>query len=424
MFSSALKPQNLPEKLIWYYIVCTYPIYYLGGQYLLAPLLGYFLVLCLWKQWWNQTLATPPEEQITISLAVWFWILGILMIEIALIVGHLDFNFSFGRIINSSVNRWLRSWSLFPIFLLVGSLKIRPQLIYRAVCIVCIQSLVLLIIGSILRMPSVFYTSPLALFGGGKYYDITVFGTVVDNVSQLRFLLFAPWAPALGLVANVYFVLVQQEKNSQLKWWGMIGAIAMIIGSASRLGAICLPLTLFSTWFLVNIYRPQVQLTTGLGAFLLGISASTVIEILQFAEEKFTSSRAGSSRVRNILGRIAIYRWQNEAVIWGHATVNPRGPQLVGYMPIGTHHTWFGILYTHGLVGCLSLAIPFFWSFIELVFKAQKIAIAKVGLSLILVLAIFTMGENIETLTYLYWPGLIILGIALQDNSRPKHLTI
>jgi hypothetical protein len=413
-----LRPQNLPEKLIWYYIICTYPIYYLGGQYLLAPLLGYFLALYLFRQWWNQTPITSPDEQITIPVAVWFWIVGVLMIEVALIVGHFDFDLGLVKTISSTINRWLRTWSLLPIFMLGGSLKIRPQLIYRAVCIVCIQSLFVAIVASILRMPDVFYTSPLKIFGGGDFYDISIFGTLTDDGDELRMILFAPWPPALGMVANVYFFLAKNERNRTLKCLGMIGAIAMIVGSVSRLAMLCLPLTLCLTWLLMNIYRPVVQIWAGLVAFLGGFLAPTMINSLQLAREEFSQSRAGSSRVRTVLGRMALHRWQEEALIWGHGTVSERGPRVTGYMQIGTHHTWFSILYNHGLVGCLSLAIPLAWSAIELVLKAPNSPTAKVGLNIILVMIVFSLGENIDGLTYLYWPGLLILGIAFKENIK------
>ncbi|MGL5795973.1 MAG: O-antigen ligase family protein [Waterburya sp.] len=417
MKTIGIKPQNLPEKLIWYYIIGTYFIYYLGGQYLFAPLLGYFLVLYLFWQWWNQTLATPPEERITIPFTIWLWVIGILIVEVALIVGHLDFDLGLTKIISSSVNRWLRTWVLFPVFMLIGSLKIRPQLIYRAVCILCTQSLVMVVIASILRIPNLVYTSPLQIFGGGEnFYQIHVFGNTLDNGTEFRLLLFAPWAPALGLVANIYFFLAMQEQDRKWKWLGMIGAVAMVIGSVSRLAIICLPVAWFFSWLLLNISRPLIQLLTGLVAFCGGFLAPTIINVMQTAQERFSQSRASSSKVRAVLGKIAIYRWQNEAFIWGHGTVSERGPKLTGHMAIGTHHTWFSILYNHGLVGCLGLAIPLFWSLVELVFKAQKSQIGKVGLSIILVLIIFSLGDNLDVLTYIYWPGLVILGIALQED--------
>lgn len=430
MINSELKPQNLPEKLIWYYIICTYPIYYLGGQYILAPLLGYFLVFYLCRQWWYQTPATPQEEKIIIPTAIWLWIIGMLMIEIALIIGHFNFDLGLGKTISSSINRWLRTWALLPIFMLVGCLKIRPQLIYRAVCILCVQSLFVTIIASILQIHSLYYVSPLKIFGGGlSFYEVSVFGIVLSDVGELRLRLFAPWAPALALVANIYFFLVREEQNSTWKWLGMIGAVAMIVGSVSRLGIICLPFTICLSWWLMNIYRPLIQLTTGLIAFLGGFLGPTIFNTLQLAREQISKSRPGSSRVRAILRRTALYRWQSEAFFWGHGTVGEQGPKVTGFMQIGTHHTWFSILYNHGLIGCLSLAIPLAWSLVELIFKAQNSPTAKVALNVILVLTIFTVGENLDSLTYLYWPGLIILGISLREHINPlaldkKQLTI
>lgn len=414
---NSIAPQNLPEKLIWYYIIGTYLIYYLGGQYLLAPLLGYFLVLYLFWQWWNQTTATLPEAKITIPFTVWLWVIGMVMIQIALIVGHIDFDLGLTKMINSSVNRWLRTWLLFPVFMLVGSLNIRPQLIYRAVCILCLQSLVMVVIASILRIPEVAYTSPLQIFGGSDLCRVYVFGSVLDSGTEFRLVLFAPWGPALGLVANIYFFLALQEPDHKWRWLGMIGAVAMIVGSVSRLAIICLPLAWFLSWLLSNISRPLIQLLTGLVTFGGGFLAPTIINVMQAAQDQFTSSRAGSSKVRATLGRIALYRWQNEALIWGHGTIEERGPKVTAYMPIGTHHTLFSVLYNHGLVGCLGLVIPLAWSLVELVFKSQKFQIAQVGLSIILVLIIFTLAETIDSLAYLYWPGLVILGIAFQEKG-------
>lgn len=416
MNNIAIKPQNLPEKLIWYYIICTYPIYYLGGQYLLAPLLGYGLALHFFWQWLNQTALTPLEERITVPVTVWVWIVGMLVIELALIVGHLDFDLGTTKIISSSVNRWLRTWTLFPIFMLVGSLKIRPRIIYRAVCILCIQSIFVVLIASIIRLPEVVYTSPLRIFGGGEFYNVYIFGSLLDNGTEFRLVLFAPWAPALGLVANIYFFLARQEEDRKLRWLGMVGAVAMIVGSVSRLAIICLPLVWFLSWLLSNISRPLIQLLTGLVVFSGGFLGPAIVDTMLTAKEEISQSRPGSSQVRSILGRIALYRWQTEAFVWGHGTVDGRGPKVVGHMPIGTHHTWFSVLYSYGLVGCIALALPLVWSSIELVFKAQKSQTARVGLSIILVLAIFTLGEGIDGLTYIYWPGLIVLGIAFQES--------
>jgi len=65
--STLIKPQNLPERLIWYYLIGMYAAYYLGLQFLITPLLGWFLAFYLIKKWWNQTDETPESERIVIS---------------------------------------------------------------------------------------------------------------------------------------------------------------------------------------------------------------------------------------------------------------------------------------------------------------------------------------------------------------------
>ena len=418
MSSTSIKPQNLPETLVWYYLICTYGIYLLGAQTILTPLLGCFLAGYLLVKWWHQTADTPPEERINISAAVWIWVVAMLVIEVALIAGHLDFNLGISKIIKSSINGWLRQWALLALFPLAGHLKIRPQLIYRAVCIVCLQSLIMMPIAYLLGtlpLPSPLYTSPLSAFGGGFDYEVSFYGLEAES-QELRLSLFAPWAPALGLLGNIYFFLASQEPERKWRWIGMVSSVALIVSSVSRLAMLCLPFVLISTWLLTNIIQPWVQIAVGVASLVAGLWSTTLIGLWQTFEERLYQFRRSSSRVRATLGRMAVNRWRNEAPIWGHGLAEPRGPEIVAHMPIGTHHTWFGLLFTHGIVGCTALAVALAWSFIDLLIKAQNSELAKVGLSIVSVLLVFTIGENINALAYLYWPGLIILGKAYQEN--------
>ena len=34
---------------------------------------------------------------------------------------------------------------------------------------------------------------------------------------------------------------------------------------------------------------------------------------------------------------------------------------------------------------------------------------------MIVILLLYTFGENLEILVYLYWPGMVVLGMALQE---------
>lgn len=413
-----MKPQNLEETLVWYYITGTYILFFLGAQYIVAPLLAWFLVLYLVKKLWEQTEETPLEERISIPLGVWIWIVSMLTMGLALVVGHMDFNLGTIKTIKSFINAFLRTWALLAVFPLIGCLKIRPQLIYRAVCILGIQTLVLVPISYVLSIAGVpmplFTNSIFAKIGGNstRYYAATLY---ISAEGSSRLSLFAPWSPALALVANIHIVLANQEPDKKLRYLAIIGNIAAILGSASRLGLLCLISMPIIKFVLINLSRPSMQIVLGISSFFAGLFGSQLLTMAQNFKDYFDGRRAASSRVRNILGRLAIDKW-HDAPIWGHGLKSPEGPYVAAKMPIGSHHTWFAALYLHGLVGVIALAIPMFYSFISLFIKAQQSKIAQTGLALILVMFIFSFAENLEGLAFLYWPGLLMLGIALKEK--------
>lgn len=414
---SSIKPQNLPEGLVWYYIIFTYPLYFLGAQYPCATLLSSFLSYYLIKKWWDQNDETPLNERITISPTAWIWVVAVLTVESALIVGHINFDLSIAQIIKASLT-WYRSWGLLALFPLVGHLNIRPQIIYRAICILCFHSLIavfICLLAQALKLPIFTYTSPLAAFGGvAGSYKVFLF-YVLDDL-QPRILLFAPWAPALGLTGSIYFFLAQQETDKKWKWLGMVGAVAMVFSSISRLAIISIPIVLVATWLLTNIVHPWLYFLLSSISALSAIVSSSLISFLGDFADQFNEVRSGSSEVRARLGQMAREAWWNEAPIWGHGRIEESGPAIVAYKPLGSHHFWYGTLYSYGLVGAIASSIAFLWSFIDLLIKAQTNEYAKVGLSIILTLFLFTFAENVEALAYVYWPSLLILGIAFKQK--------
>jgi hypothetical protein len=150
-----------------------------------------------------------------------------------------------------------------------------------------------------------------------------------------------------------------------------------------------------------------------------GWFAPTLIDFANQVQADFAGARADSTRVRETLGRIAIERWENEAYWFGHGVVE-RGPHLVEYMPIGSHHSWYGLLFVKGLTGLLAFAIPMAVTMLVTSRVAITRDIGRVGLSMILVYTLYSFGENMEVLTYLTWPALLIMGIALRrDTLQP-----
>ena len=417
----SIKPQNLPETLIWYYIIGTYPIYFLGLQYFAVSLLVTFLTFYLLKNWWNQTEETPVVEQIIISPSTWMWLIAVLVIEFALIIGHLNFKYGIIEIIKSSLNLY-RGWGLFALFTLAGHLSIRAKLIYRAICILCFQSIFVVLVGTVanlLHLPTISYISPISALGGGALPNyVQIFQSIIGDVeSNRRLQLFTPWPTALGMVGDVYFCLTCQETDKKWRWVGIAGAVTMIVGSVSRLAIVGLPIVLMLVWVLTNFTRPKTQFLTGTISFIAAIFFPTIISSLETFKEQFTKFRSDSSKVRDAIQRMTKERWWNEAPIWGHGHIENRGPAALAYMPLGSHHAWFSILYTQGLIGCIALAMAFLWSFIDLLLKAQTYKHAKVGLNVILIILLFSFGENVDNMAYTYWPALIILGVSFKEGQ-------
>lgn len=409
-----MKPQNFEERLVWYTMISSYLLYFSGLIFIVNTTMPWVLLLYLFRQIWQQTDDTPAHQKIRVPAIIWVWVVGMIVMLIAILIGLVDFGYDLKEIIRSTLN-WMRDWALFAILPLIGcTLQIRPQLIYRATCIVCLQSLLIIpfcCFAYVAQLPAHLYTSPLERLtqNGEIYYYIVLYIKDPDS-GGLRLSLFTPWAPVLGLVSCMFFIFALQETNKIWKWIGLIGSATMLILSVSRGAYIFLPTVLLLVWGLQNFTRPLIQISAGILIFTAGLFSSTLLTRASEVIEAFKGIRKSSSQVRAALDRTALDRW-SEAPIWGHGK-QIQGAPILYEMPIGSHHTWFGLLFTQGIVGLLAFAIPLVITVLLLIIKMRESNVAKVGLSVLLLLTLASISDNIEKLAYICWAGLIVIGIA------------
>jgi len=215
----------------------------------------------------------------------------------------------------------------------------------------------------------------------------------------------------IALVAHVALVFALFDRDWRWRWAGIVCSILICVMAKSRTSAVAIPLILILIPILSQLYRPvmigALGITTVTSTFLFAIVKSAVEE----ATSTFRNARADSSLVRERLQSIAFQRWRAEAPIFGHGQVE-KGSHYVEFMPIGSHHTWFGLLFIKGAVGFLALAVPMAWTFAEVLIKAQRDPVARAALGVVLAFMINSFGENLEILSYLLWPGLLLIGIA------------
>lgn len=423
-----IQPQNIPEQIVWYLAIAILPLYLIGSLYIVVPLVGTLLTLYALWQWRVQTSATPLLDRVYISPTAWVWLAALLVIGLALVVSHLNFDLGFGQIIFSTVNNWYRRWAIIPMFILGGHFVIRPRLMYRAACIIALEAAGLIVIGTILTnlgLPKFMYSSPLEVFGGGSdHYQVHL----LQNALKDRIYAFTPWYTATGTLGNFCFFLAWEEKAAKWRVAGLISALILIAVSQSRAALLCIPFVLIVVWLVRNIVHPQIQLVSSFACFILGIFAFQIGKIINFAQEQFTNFRGRdslySSRIRSILYRATIKEWWNEAPIWGHGRVEETGPRFIANMPLGTHNTWLGTLYTFGLVGFTALAIACCFTFFNLIIRARDSDTTRVGLCLFISLFVSSFTDSVEYVNYAYWFALVFIGISLRQRQEEVELDL
>lgn len=410
-----LKPENLEETVVWYALRYTLLFYFTGVLYVVAPVIGWGLLFLLFIYWFE------GKNNIVIPAGVWIWAAGMIVMLVALLAGHFNFELGLGKTIKSTFG-WAKGWALLAVFPFLACLDIRPELITRAVMQLCKQCLFLIPIVLVLPyigVPGELFTSPLKAVADETFFLVQLYGRSPEGAP--RWSLFTPWAPALGLVGNIYFALSMYEKNVRYKWMGLITAVLMVLISQSRMGLLCLLMLPFLRWGLSRLTKVWVILLLAVAAPVAGILYVPTVEAVDNTLSAIHSARAESSRVRGTLASIAIYRWRAEAPVFGHGIVED-GPHLVEEMPIGSHHSWYGLLFVKGVIGFMALLIPMLYSLLAALLKVQSNPRAAPGLQIILILFMYSLTENLETLVYLYWPALIVLGLMHKESWSMEDL--
>lgn len=420
MDASAHHPQTPAERLVARTIECTWLLWLLGALYIVGPVLGWVLALLACLTLYLSNEENDPEEH-NVSPLVALWLAAMAAMLVILWVGHSTNELGAGKTIKSSVG-WAKGWALIALFIFAGAtLRVRPKVIYRAVCRLGLQTLILVplfIAAPYVGLPEQLWVSPLKILGGAgaEYFAATLY-TIEPGAGTPRWQFFAPWSPAAGMMGVIYVLLSSQEQHRGWRLIGIAAGLALAVLSQSRLALIALLVIAPAVWAIARVNRGYVWLVAAPALLFAGLFGPTLLELVEAAMAEFSAARADSSRVRATLGRIAIERWQNEAFWFGHGTVE-NGPHLVEYMPIGSHHSWYGLLFVKGILGAFALAIPLGLTVIALTYRATALPIARVGLGLSLALALYSFGENLEILAYLYWPALLIIGSAFGTKRR------
>jgi hypothetical protein len=410
---------SVAERLISLVIQSTWLLWLAGGLYFAGPMMGWTLgTMAAWRLYRGGP-GPGPGTGIGPGPVVYLWLGGMMVMLAALLIGHAANSLDAGQTLKSAAG-WAKGWALLALFPLAGAvLAIRPVVITRAIARLGVQTLILLplfLIAPLIGLPQRLFVSPLAVLGGsGPEYFTAVLYTLEPGSGTPRWQFFAPWSPAAGLVAVVHCLCLIGHRGRTGVAAGYAASLAIALLSQSRLALIALLLAWPVTMLVTHCRRPVLWLAASPLALAAGLFAQPLAALAAGLMDDFNGARADSSRVRATLGRIALDRWQHEAPWFGHAIVE-RGPHLVEYMPIGSHHSWFGLLFVKGIVGAVALAVPLFGSLILSARDCVTSRDAQRAFAMLFVLLLYSFGENLEVLGYLIWPGLLLIGTPARSN--------
>ena len=203
MASSVFDRLTAEEQLVFYSLTLTYPIYLIGGLYVLGSALGWLLLILFSLKVYllgKRGFSINPISKI--SPIVWLWIICMFVMLLALLVAHIDRQMGTGPTIKSSIG-WAKGWALLALFPLLGCMiNIRPQIVARGCCIAAASATpfaALGIVASSIGVSGDLFISPVKAIGGPTELFVVKLYGINPETGAARWQFIGPWAPAAGL---------------------------------------------------------------------------------------------------------------------------------------------------------------------------------------------------------------------------------
>jgi hypothetical protein len=415
---------NSAEILFFWAIALTWPFYAVGALYIIAPSIAWLtLIAVLISLYLGPAIRKDFRVHNAVPAVVWSWIIGMSAMLVALLIGHLNWDLDGIELIKSTIG-WMKGWALAAIFPLIGAiLPIRREPLIRGNSIVALCTLLLLpilVAAPYLGFPQTLFVSPLSILGGSgpEFFSVILYSLDPETLSP-RWQFYAPWAPFAGLIGVIGVIFALEESRRRWMLVGVVGGLALILLSKSRMSLVGLVVCVVVPRLMPLIVREGAWKLLAAIAVSMAVLGDTVLSFINNSIDFFKEARLNSSRLRDTLQRIAIDRWGEEAPWFGHGAVE-RGPHIVEYMPIGSHHTWFGLLYVKGLAGVGALLLPMTHQFFFTMADAVRGPRGRLPFGIMLAFVIQSLGENLEIEVYLFWPCFLLLGIHAREVENER----
>ena len=419
-----------PEKWIKLYVVFT-PLLWLTGALLPASLL-----LLIWL-----LLRIPARKYLTDWVVLSWWMVSAAQI-VSVFFNWVEFGEGTAFLLRQLLSFTTTGWVVLGAALAVGKYsRLDYKELIRAASILCLYFIIFTII-----------SIPLYLTLGDQFNYIAVpFGLLLPNDMSLtkfyftihlymfddlynvmlpRLVFFYPWPLCLSFAGIGLLFMAFQEDSKWWKYVGITGALIGIAGSMGRMGILALV-------GCILVYLGARLSTQAKWLLVPVLSVFLIVSLLSGWGERFVSSelnaveasRQGSTDARNLAYEMT---WQAilKSPVIGYGWVGENISEEIP-IPLGSHSTIFGLLYTGGVVTfsifCLAAALTLATLLKRLTTMGNIRCLSALCIFLALLMFAVTEGINyffISTLIILFWIGAALSTTPDQDNERRLILLV
>jgi hypothetical protein len=412
-----------PETYIRWFILST-PVLWLTGALLPAA-----MILFLWLLW-----RIPARKYLTDWLVLSWWLVSFVQ-AVSVFFNWIDSPESSGFLVRQLLSFTTTGWFVMGAALAIGKYsRFDSKEIVRDASILALYFIIFgtiaFLIYIITKEPTRFVASPFGYLLPERMSITRFFFTIrFYSLEELfgkelpRLVLFYPW-PLIMSFAGVGLLFMTIFEHSKVwKYIGITGAVFAIVGTMGRMGFIAAALSLLIFYW--GKLRPAAKwaaVIVGSTVLLSLVSFQLGSGMLDSTMATIEKSRAGSSEARR-LGYELTWAAINQSPVIGYGWVGDLISEEIP-MPLGSHSTILGILYTGGAVTfaafCLAVMITLFSFLNKLAGSGDSKRLSAFCIFLALLLFTTTEGINyffISNLIILFWLGMALTPVTAPDDE-------
>jgi hypothetical protein len=409
------------QKLVAWYIIINPILWIMGLQVIFG--LGLLLILLFRYKGYKSLF----------NVIFLSWVLIALAQALSVTFNWLESGSGLGTLFKRLISTHVTGWIFLGLTLsLGGTFRLNSDRIVRAFCILGLSfilfGLMAFVMFKMVPLPVLKFKTPVGyLFPehlSFTEYVLTLRFFRTDDMfgfSFPRLSLFAPWAVITGFLSVSVFFISLNEKNHIWRFIGAAGSFFVLFASLSRASWVAFILCL-GLYILLKIHRPFRWLLVTLASLIaipmiiLNLSPGDLVDTVY---DFLMGMRAGSSSARELGMQLSWEGFLASPVIghgWPGDFIHENIP-----MPIGSHSTVYGVLYTGGLMTFSFLVLAASITLIKFLNKGEHgSGVNKSALFSFFTLAILCYGEGIYSFVM---PGIFIffwIGASLFSSPEQK----